>query len=106
MTQNEIDAAKAVTVPLLNVQTQEMMSWPKSLTVAKAYIDQLERSRGLDGETVADLRNAITKAEASKKMKHLGKQAKAVEKNAGTAKNAADAARMKALADVLKQPVM
>jgi len=106
MTQNEIDAAKTVERTLLNVQTQEMMSWPKSLTVAKAYIDQLERSRGLDGETVADLRNAITKAEASKKMKDLKKQAKAVEKNAGSAKNAADAARLKALAEILKQPTV
>jgi hypothetical protein len=106
MTQNEIDAAKAVRVPWLNVQTQEMMSWPKSLTVAKAYIDQLERSRALSVGQAADFRKAIAKAEASKDAKGLAKHADSVDKSSAGAKNSVDSARMKALADVLKQPVM
>jgi len=106
ISQNEIDAAKAVTVPWLNVQTQEMMSWPKSLAVAKAYIDQLERSKGMDAEEVNDLRKAITRAESSKKMKGLEKQAKSLDKSAGSVRNAADAARMRALAEILRAPAM
>jgi hypothetical protein len=47
LTQNEIDAAKAVQVAELNVQNQQKLVWPRKLVVAKAYIDQLERSSGL-----------------------------------------------------------
>src|SRR5688500_19015579 len=47
LTQNEIDAAKAVLVTELNVQNQQKIVWPRKLVVAKAYIDQLERSGGL-----------------------------------------------------------
>ncbi|MBA3770865.1 MAG: hypothetical protein H0X08_10290, partial [Blastocatellia bacterium] len=106
MTQNEIDATKAVQKTLLNVQTQEMISWPKSLTVAKAYIDQLERAQALSVGQAADLRKAIAKAEASKDSKGLAKHADSVAKSSAGAKNSVDSARMKALADVLKQPVM
>ncbi|MBC8030186.1 MAG: hypothetical protein H7Z16_08750, partial [Pyrinomonadaceae bacterium] len=42
LTQNEIDAAEAVRVAELNVQNQERFEWPRTLVVAKAYVDQLE----------------------------------------------------------------
>jgi len=106
MTQNEIDAAKTVEKTLLNVQTQEMTRWPRKLVVAKAYIDQLERSQALSVGQAADLRKAISKAEASKDAKGLAKHADSVDKSSARAKNSVDSARMKALADVLKQPVM
>lgn len=105
LTQNEIDAAKAVRFAELNVQSQERYSWQNSLTVAKAYADQLERSQGIDAAQLASLREAIAKAEGSKKAKDLKKQASAIEKGAAKAKSPADAARMKALAAVLKKPV-
>jgi hypothetical protein len=108
LTQNEIDAAKTVWVPELNVQNQQPIVWPKKLVVAKAYIDQLERSQGLSTGEIASLRSAIQKAEASKG-KDLGKLkglAASVEKNAASAKSPADAARLNALADILKQPAM
>ncbi|MGC1129469.1 MAG: hypothetical protein WA875_07910, partial [Candidatus Acidiferrales bacterium] len=44
LTQNEIDAAKTVRVAELNVQNQQKIEWPAQLVVAKAYVDQLERS--------------------------------------------------------------
>jgi hypothetical protein len=44
LTKNEIDAAKTVHVAELNVQNQEKIEWPRQLIVAKAYVDQLERS--------------------------------------------------------------
>lgn len=108
LSQNEIDAAKAVRQNILNVQTQERLTWPRNLTVAKAYIDQLERSGGLTAETVASLRQAIQSAEASKlnkgdraRLKDLGSS---LEKN--NSKGAADTARLRSLAEILKQPMI
>jgi hypothetical protein len=106
LSQNEIDAAKAVRQNILNVQTQERLSWPRNLTVAKAYIDQLERSGALAGDNLTSLRQAIQSAEGSKlnqgdraRLKDL---AGSLEKNNG--KTDADAARLRELAEILKQP--
>ena len=104
LTQNEIDAAKSVQVSALNVQTQERIKWGRQIVVAKAYIDQLERSGGLAAGEIASMRQAIQKAEGTKKAGDLKSAAAAAAKSAASAKNALDAARLKALADVLKQP--
>ncbi len=105
LTQNEIDAAKTVHMDTLNVQMQERIDWPNKLVVAKAYLDQLERSGGLAPDRIAAVRQAIEKAEADKKASGLKKVASSLEKGNGPAKNAADADRLKALAEVLKRPV-
>lgn len=106
LTQNEIDAAKTVRVVELNVQNQQKIEWPRSLVVAKAYVDQLERSQALSSDEIATLRQAIQKAEGNRKeIGNLKKLASSLEKTA-TAKNGADAARLHALAEILKRPVV
>jgi len=108
LTQNEIDAAEAVHVAELNVQNQERIEWPRTLAVAKAYVDQLERSQALPADQVAGLRKAIQGAESS----HLNKSSLAslkslgvsLDKSAGTTQSAPDSARLQALAEILKQP--
>ena len=105
LSQNEIDAAKSVQVNELNVQNQQKIVWPRKLVVAKAYIDQLERSKGLPANQIASLRDAIQKAEGSKSdLGKLKKLAPSVEKSAGSSKNAADTARLQALAEILRKP--
>ena len=105
LTQNEIDAAKTVHVAALNVQNQQKLEWPAQLVVAKAYLDQLERSQALPAERIAALRTAIDGAEANKgKMAKLKTMAPSLEENAGAAKSPADAARLHALAEILKHP--
>ena len=108
LTQNEIDAAKAVRVPDLNVQNQQKIEWPAQLVIAKAYLDQLERSQALPTKQIAELRKAIQGAETSHmnpgKLKKLKGMAPSLEKTAATAKSPADAARLRALADILKNP--
>jgi hypothetical protein len=108
LTQNEIDAAKAVHVNELNVQNQQKIEWPAQLVVAKAYVDQLSRSQALPAKRIADLQKAIQGAESSHmnkgKVEKLKRMAPALEKDAATAKTPADAARMRALAEVLKNP--
>jgi hypothetical protein len=106
LTQNEIDAAKAVRVAELNVQNQEKIEWPRQLVVAKAYVDQLERSQALPSDQIAALRQAIQRAESSRKLEKLKSLAPSMEKSAGLTKSAADSARLKALAEILRRPVL
>ncbi len=108
LTQNEIDAAKSVKVAELNVQNQQKIVWPSTLTVAKAYVDQLGRSQALPADRLEALNKAIDSAEKSHLNKNdLGKLKKlssSVEKDAGSAKTPADSSRMRALAEILKHP--
>ena len=108
LSQNEIDAAKTVQVAYQNVQNQQKIEWPNKLVVAKAYLDQLERSQALPKAQIASLREAIRGAEGSNmnkgKVAKLKAMAPAVESSAAGAKPA-DAKRMQALAAILKAPV-
>src|ERR1700733_3456924 len=106
LTQNEIDAAKTVQVGTLNVQNQQKLEWPAKLVVVKSYGDQLERSQALPAERIAGLRKAIDAAESSHmnkgKTTKLSGMAASLEQNASLAKSPADAARLRALAAILK----
>jgi hypothetical protein len=108
LTQNEIDAAKAVRVAELNVQNQERTEWPRTLGVAKAYVDQLERSQALPADRIAALRQALQSAESShmrrRDLAKLKSLAPSLEKSAAGAQSAADSTRLQALAEILKRP--
>jgi hypothetical protein len=108
LTQNEIDAAKTVKVSELNVQNQQKIEWPAQLVVAKAYVDQLARSQALPAKRITALERAINSAEKShmndKKVAKLKDMAPPLEASATTAKTPADAKRLTALADILKNP--
>jgi len=109
LTQNEIDAAKTVQVPELNVQNQQKFVWPSQLVVAKAYVDQLARSQALSAKQIGDVRKAIGDAEKSHmnkgKVAKLKKMAPSLEKSATEAKTPADAIRLHGLAEILMNPV-
>jgi hypothetical protein len=66
LTQNEIDAAKTVKWTYLNAQGQPKIEWPPSFSLAKAYIDQLERSRCLSSGRISTIRQSIDTAERSR----------------------------------------
>ena len=108
LTQNEIDAAKTVRVAELNVQNQQKIEWPAQLVVAKAYVDQLARSEALPASRISALRKAIHNAETShmneKKLAKLKSMAASLEASATSAKSPADSSRLRALADILKDP--
>jgi hypothetical protein len=63
LSKNEIDAAKSVKLDYLNVQGQPKFVWPPSLSLARAYLDQLERSKGLGAGKIAEIRQALASAE-------------------------------------------
>src|SRR5712664_1603322 len=108
LTQNEIDAAKAVQVGELNVQNQEKIEWPRKLVVAKAYVDQLERSQALPADRIAAVRQAIQSAESShmkrSELAKLKSLAPSLEKSAAVTTSAADSTRLQALSEILTRP--
>ena len=63
LSQNEIDAAKLVHFDYLNAQDQQKLVWPASFVVARAYLDQLARSKGLPTPRISATRDALTAAE-------------------------------------------
>ena len=109
LTQNEIDAAKAVQVTELNVQNQQKVEWPAQLVVANAYLDQLERSQALPPKQIATLKKAIKGAAKSHlsqdKVAKLKGMTDSLEQSSAASKSPADSTRMLALAAILKHPV-
>jgi hypothetical protein len=106
LTQREIDAANQVHFDELNAQNQPKITWPSNFIVARAYVDQLERSKALPPQRLAAVNAAIDKAETSRSSKDLAqlkRLALALDKDAPTAKSAADASRIRALSGILKQ---
>ncbi|MEK0430555.1 MAG: hypothetical protein RL139_359 [Gemmatimonadota bacterium] len=64
LSQNEIDAANTVRFDHLNPQGQPKITWPPSFALSRAYVDQLERSRGLSARRISDVRVKLAAAEA------------------------------------------
>lgn len=108
LTQNEINAAKAVHVNELNVQDQQKIEWPAKLAVAKAYLDQLSRSQALPASRIADLEKAIQKAERSHAgaddLAKLKQMAESLLQESQTVQNQTDSKRLRALAAILQHP--
>ncbi len=65
ISRNEIEAAKLVHLDYFNTQDQPKITWPASFVVARAYVDQLERSSGLSAERVKAVRQQLDRAEKS-----------------------------------------
>jgi hypothetical protein len=65
LTENEIDAASLATRDGFNAQQQRRIDWPASPVVARAYMDQLGRSRAIRPERARTLTSALDRAEAA-----------------------------------------
>ena len=108
LTQHEIDAANLVHFAELNVQNQQKLTWPQNLTVARAYVDQLERTQALSTDRLTALRSSLDSTEKShykgKEVAKLNQMAAPLNDDAASAKSPADAQRLKALAGILSQP--
>jgi hypothetical protein len=110
LSQNEIDAASLVRVDELNTQAQMRIVWPASSVVARAYVDQLARSRGLPPERVRAVTAALDRADGIRSAKDKGAAAVVhqldalatqLESDAG-ASSGRDAARLRSLAASIK----
>src|SRR5215217_3644843 len=103
ITQNEIDAAKSVKLEYFNTQGQVKFTWPASYSLARAYLDQLERSEGLDAETIADLRAELATAEGSSGSTQSKVLAGLVSRLEAGQSRAGDRAKVQLLAGTLRQ---
>jgi hypothetical protein len=63
LSQNEIDAAKSVRWDYLNAQQQPKIVWPATFSLARAYLDQLERNNGLASDKISATRAELARVE-------------------------------------------
>jgi len=98
ISQNEIDAAKTVHLDYLNAQGQPKFIWPASFSLARAYVDQLERSGGLSASQISSVRSSLSAAESASggaRRDALNKLASQVD---GDASGSRDGAKVRLLA--------
>jgi hypothetical protein len=103
LTQNEIDAAKSVRFEYLNPQGQPKLVWPATYALARAYVDQLERSRGLAAARVAAVRQALAGAERASGAQRRDALTRLAAQVDGDAAGSADAAKVRTLAGAVRQ---
>ena len=99
LTRNEIEAANLVKYQVFNAQLQPRVAWPATFVVARAYLDQLTRSRGIQPDRAAAIKTALDRTDRAR----FASLAEDLEKEAATAP-ARDAATLRALAGILKDP--
>jgi hypothetical protein len=98
LTENEIAAAKTVRFDYFNVQGQQPFVWPPSFALARAYLDQLERSQGLDAGGIAAARRALAEAERASGAARRSRLMQLAERLSRSAGQAADGAKVRKLA--------
>jgi hypothetical protein len=105
LSQNEIDAAVLIRYNEFNAQQQPKVSWPPTFIVAKAYLDQLTRSKGITPARANAVKTAIDRADRTNPQRasldQLDTLANQLEQDAATA-TGRDADRLRALAATLK----
>ena len=101
ISENEIAAAKSVKLDYLNAQGQPKFVWPATFSLARAYVDQLERSKGLSADRIASVRQELTHAEnasGAARQEGLTKLSTELDGETGTA----DAAKVRMLAGAVR----
>src|SRR5262245_65630899 len=63
ISQNEIDAAKTVRFSYFNTQEQQRFIWPATFSLARAYLDQLQRSNSLAAGRITEVRQELARIE-------------------------------------------
>jgi hypothetical protein len=110
LSQNEIDAATLVRSSEFNAQQQPKIVWPASGVVARAYVDQLTRSKAVQPERARTLTAALKRVDqlrsgqergAAALLNQLDAEAAELEREAGTA-DSRDAVRLRSLAATIK----
>ena len=97
LTQNELEAANGVHMTVFNAQQQPHVTFQATAVVARAYLDQLNRSKGIDAARAAAVKSALDKRNQSQLTSLAGE----LEQDAAAAAGA-DASHLRALAATLK----
>jgi hypothetical protein len=110
LSQNEIDAAVQVRAEEVNTQMQTRITWQPTSAVARAYLDQLARSKAIAPERAKAVRDALERADGIRGASDKSAAAVATQLDTlagtiqGDAKSASghDATRLEALAATIK----
>jgi hypothetical protein len=103
ISQNEIDAAKSVHLDYFNAQGQPKIVWPASFALSGAYLDQLERSKGLSSSKISAARKELARAQTlsgTEQKDALTQLAKTLDADVAGAK---DPAKVRTLASSVKE---
>ena len=98
LSQNEIDAAKLVRFETFNPQNQPKFVWPASYVVARAYLDQLVRDKGIPADRSSSIARDLSRAEKLKGASEKAALASLATRLDRDARTASDPARVDALA--------
>ena len=109
LSQNELDAAALVRWEEFNSQQQPKVTWPSSIVVARAYLDQLKRSKAITDARAGAISSTLDRADrvrssdrgAAPAAAELVTLAGELERDAATA-TGRDQSRMRAMAETLK----
>jgi hypothetical protein len=110
LSRNEIDAANEVHLDALNVQNQRRVTWPATAVVARAYLDQLARSRGILPERTTAVTSTLARLDRVGSRRDRNAAAVVARADALTtqleqdarAASARDGARLRALAALIQ----
>jgi hypothetical protein len=102
ISQNELDAAKSVQFTEFNTQGQPQLVWPTTFTLARAYLDQLARSSGLDAGQISATRNALASAEKASGGTRRDALTQLASTLDGDAQSASDGAKVRTLAKTVR----
>jgi len=102
ISKNELDAAKSVHLDYLNVQDQQKLVWPKTFSLARAYVDQLERNNGLPAARIAAIRGELDRAEKNSGQPRQELLTQLASQVAGEAGSATDHAKAQTLAATIR----
>jgi hypothetical protein len=98
LSQNEIDAAKLVRFDTFNPQNQPKLVWPASYVVARAYLDQLVRDKGVTADQSSSIARDLNRAEKLKGASEKAALASLATRLDRDARTASDPTRVEALA--------
>jgi hypothetical protein len=105
LSQNEIDAALLVRMNEFNAQQQPKVTWPATVVVARAYLDQLNRSKSIAPARANAVKSALDRLDQSggnrAALDQIDAVAAELETDAVAAKGR-DAERLRALAATIK----
>ncbi|MFQ5679834.1 MAG: LVIVD repeat-containing protein [Gemmatimonadota bacterium] len=102
LSQNEIDAAKSVQLDYLNAQGQPRFVWPATFSLARAYVDQLERSGGLPADRISSVRRELAEAEGASGAAHHDGLLTLANQLREEAARSRDGAKVRLLADAVR----
>jgi hypothetical protein len=111
LSQNEIDAASLIRFDEFNAQEQSKIVWPPTSVVARAYLDQLTRGKGIQPERARTVKAALDRVDgirtgqdksAAAVLDQLDALAKQLESDAAGAAGR-DAVRLRSLSATIKE---